>query len=64
MGSLQRYGIGALLGEPQGQPELCEALLGAAEVGEVCAEHGEGPQLGFSRRDITRERERLFADRP
>jgi hypothetical protein len=62
--SLQSNGIGALLGEPQGQPELREALLGAAEVGEVRAEHRQRPQLGPVRADGTGERERLLADRP
>ena len=55
--------IADLLGEPQRLPELREALVAAAEVGEVAAEHRERPDLRLARADRASERERLLADR-
>ena len=40
-----------------------ETLLAAAEVGEVAAEHGERSDLCLACADVSRERERLLADR-
>ena len=61
--SVERDRIAASLGELQGQPELREALVAAAEVGEVDAEHGERAELCAPRADRTCNRERLLADR-
>ena len=59
----QRRRIAALLGELERLPEMRDALVGAAEVGEVAAEDHERPELRRVRADRTRERERLLADR-
>ena len=59
---LQGHRIADFPGEPHGLAEPGQALLAAAEVGEVAAELGERPQLGRSRPGRPRERERLLAD--
>ena len=46
VGAMEPDGLGVLLGELQGEPELREALVGAAQVGQVHAEHGERAHLG------------------
>ena len=49
--SFQAEVIADLLGELQGLAKMAEALVGAAEVGEVAAEHGERPDLCLARAD-------------
>jgi hypothetical protein len=61
--SVQRQGISTLLGELQGLPHPREALVGAAEIGEIAAEHLERPELCRTRADRARELECLLADR-
>ena len=61
--ALQAEVIADLLGELQGLTEVGEALLAAAEVGEVAAEHGERPDLCLACADLPSERERLLGDR-
>ena len=63
IGPLESHGITAFAREPHGLREPSEALVTAAEVGEVAAEHGERPQLGWACPDRSREHERLLADR-
>jgi hypothetical protein len=58
----QCHGIGAPIVELQGRPQLCGALVTAAEVGEVDAEHRERAELGRGCADRTGERESLQAD--
>ena len=60
---LQGHRIADFPGEPHGLPEPGEALVAAAEVGEVAAEHGERPQLGRPCLRRSRELQRLLADR-
>jgi hypothetical protein len=59
---LQHDRIAALLGKPQGLPEAGKALVAAAEVGKVGAEHDERPQLSRLRPDRERERQCPLAD--
>ena len=56
-------GIGALLCEPHGEPELREALVTPAKVREARTERPERQHLGRARADRASERERLLADR-
>ena len=58
--SFQAEAIADLLGELQGLPKMREALLAAAEVGEVAAEHGERSDLRLACADRPSERERLL----
>jgi hypothetical protein len=55
--------VADLFGELHGVAKMGQALLGAAEVDQVAAEHGERPDLCLAGADIPRERERLLADR-
>ena len=47
---LQAQRIADLLGEPQGLAQMDQTLLGAAEIGQVAAEHGERPDLRLAAR--------------
>jgi hypothetical protein len=60
---LQALGVLALYGELPGQPERRQALVAAADVGEVDAERRERVELRPVRADGTRERQGLLADR-
>ena len=59
----KRQGIAAALGEVEGSPEIADALVGAAEVGEVPAQVQEHAKLHRVRADGTCQRERLLTDR-
>ncbi len=60
---LQAHAIADLLGELHGLTKIGDALVAAAEVGEVGATHGERSDLRLACADVPSERERLFGDR-
>ena len=61
--AFQADAITDLLGELQRRTNLGETLLGAAQVGEVHAEHCERSDLCLARADRAGQRKRLLADR-